>query len=118
VWLDNVGYDAVLSWLGQNIILYEGIPRTQHVVTNVLIELAEGADIAHASSYLTVLQQIEPTRLEVITAVAYQDSFARALDGWHFTQRSVRRRFVGDNTHHRPQSVSSSASPVGSSGAP
>ena len=100
VWLDHHGYDAVLAWVSANIYRYDGIPLTQHVVSNVSIDL--DGDSARAMSYLTVVQGTpEGGRLDVITAVCYEDTFVRTDQGWAFRERLPARRMVGDNSRHR-----------------
>jgi len=100
VWLGHRGRDAVLEWTRSNIYLYDGLPLTQHVVSNVSIEV--GQDDAHATSYLTVTQRSPDTaRLEVITTVRYEDIFARTEQGWAWRDRRPTRRLLGDNSRHR-----------------
>jgi hypothetical protein len=99
-WLGQSGYDAVLSWLDANIYRYAGIPLTQHVVSNICVEV--DGDDAQATSYLTVVQRSPRCeRLEVITTVCYEDRLGRTSRGWLFRERRPMRRLGGDNTRHR-----------------
>jgi hypothetical protein len=59
-----IGREAIEKWFRDNLIVYpEGTPRTQHVTTNVVIDLDErAADAAVARSYVTVLQLFPANR--------------------------------------------------------
>ncbi|MBL7630045.1 nuclear transport factor 2 family protein [Frankia nepalensis] len=78
----------------------DGTPRTQHVVTNLDITHAEGADTATASSYVTVLQACPGLPLQVIAASRHDDVFERVDGAWRFAERRDRQRLVGDLSHH------------------
>jgi hypothetical protein len=55
-----VGLERVLGlYRGSTRIFEDGSPHTKHVTTNSIIEVADGADVATARSYFTVLQQVE-----------------------------------------------------------
>lgn len=100
VWLGHSGYDAVLEWVRGNLYLYGDIPLTQHVVSNVAIDV--DGDTARATSYLTVAQRSpDAERFDVITTVRYEDEFARRDGGWVFRDRRPTRRLIGDNSRHR-----------------
>jgi hypothetical protein len=99
VWNGERGKDRVLAWLREHVRLYDGIPRTHHVVSNVSI-VAEG-DLASASSYLTVLQSLPgQDRIAVVTLVAYEDAFERSGEGWVWTERRRVRRLAGELSAH------------------
>jgi hypothetical protein len=111
VWLDYHGYEAVLSWVNANIYRYDGIPLTQHVVSNVSINF--DGDSARALSYLTVVQRSpEGGRLDVITVVCYEDIFVRTDQGWAFRLRRPARRMAGDNSRHRRPATSATSAPA------
>jgi ketosteroid isomerase-like protein len=80
---------------------YEGgRPFTQHVISNVSIEIAETRDAATARSYFTVLQARPELPLQVIMSGRYHDGFARDCDGWYFIERTDITDLVGDTTFH------------------
>ena len=86
----------------QMIILYPcGTPRTQHMVTNPIVEVdATGASARCQSRYM-VLQQTDSLPLQIIAAGHYEDRFVRDADGWHFTFRDYSHlKFSGDLSHH------------------
>jgi 3-phenylpropionate/cinnamic acid dioxygenase small subunit len=82
----------------RRIRLYDGIPRTKHVTTNLMIDVA--GDAATARSYFTVLQATPALPLQVIVAGRYHDRFARADGAWRFADRLVLIDLAGDLSHH------------------
>ena len=84
-------YDAV--------ILYDGVPCTRHVVTNVVIEL-RGVDRAEARSYFTVLQALPDFPLQPIIAGRYHDAFERVDGRWRFADRLIISDLIGDLSRH------------------
>jgi uncharacterized protein (TIGR02246 family) len=85
------GYDGV--------ILYEGIPCTKHVISNVTIELT-GESAAAARSYFTVLQARPDFPLQPIIAGRYHDRFERVDGRWRFADRQIIPDLVGDLSQH------------------
>jgi ketosteroid isomerase-like protein len=79
-------------------LLYDGVPSTQHVVTNVVVDVT--GDVATARSRYTVLQARPEFPLQPIIAGRYHDAFARDVRGWHFTERTILVDLVGDLSHH------------------
>ncbi|MEU5847821.1 nuclear transport factor 2 family protein [Saccharopolyspora shandongensis] len=95
------GSEAIEKMLQDTVIVYaDGTPRTQHVVSNVAIELDEQAGTAVARSYVTVLQALPDLPLQPIAAGRYHDRFERCDGRWRFAERRVRIRFVGDVSRH------------------
>lgn len=95
------GADRVREWLHANIWVYGGSPMTNHVTTNVAIELGEGGETASARSYLTVFQGVPPDfPLQVIFCGRYLDEFARTDGAWRFTRRAIVAASVGDMSAH------------------
>lgn len=85
------------------VMMYDGIPSTKHVITNVSVEL--DGDTAAARSYFTVLQARPDLPLQPIIAGRYHDTFERAGDGWRFTDRQIIPDLIGDLSRHlRPGS--------------
>jgi hypothetical protein len=94
------GYDEVRA-LYANVELIDGTPRTKHLVTNSVIDIALDGRTADASSYVTILQSLadgEPVR--IILSGRYDDTFKRGEHGWHFVTRSVAFDLVGDTSRH------------------
>jgi hypothetical protein len=96
------GADAVADSFADVIILYDGVPRTKHLTTNVTITLDDGERTARARCYVTVMQAVRPDLpLQPIFSGNYEDRFARDDDGWYFEERLVRSDLMGDLSLHR-----------------
>ena len=92
------GADAVREVLERLVILYDGVPRTKHMTTNLVIELA--GDTAAARSYFTVLQAVDGLSLQPIVAGRYHDAFARVGGAWRFTDRLIFMDLIGELGFH------------------
>jgi 3-phenylpropionate/cinnamic acid dioxygenase small subunit len=83
------------------VLLYEdGTPKTQHVTTNVWIEVEPGGHAASARSRFTVLQGAPGAALQVIVAGRYHDRFEKADGAWRFSARHIFMDLIGDLTRH------------------
>ena len=83
------------------IILYPcGTPRTQHLVTNPVIDIDASGTQATCRSRYMVLQQTDSLPLQVIAAGRYEDEFARDEEGWHFTFRDYSYLTLSGNLNH------------------
>jgi 3-phenylpropionate/cinnamic acid dioxygenase small subunit len=86
----------------RGVILYDGVPRTKHVITNVTI-VSDGASVAATRSYFTVLQAAPGRSLQPILAGRYHDELELAGGEWRFTDRLILPDLVGDlRDHMRP----------------
>lgn len=92
------GAAAVRAVLERLVILYDGVPRTKHVTTNLVIELA--GDTATARAYFTVLQAAPAAPLQPIVAGRYHDRFARVAGAWRFADRLIFMDLIGDLSRH------------------
>src|SRR5437867_1035434 len=81
------------------VLLYDGIPCTRHVVTNVVVAL-EGPDRAAARSCFTVFQARPDFPLQPILCGRYHDAFARADGAWRFADRLILPDLAGDLSRH------------------
>lgn len=89
------------------VVLYDdGTPKTHHVITNVVVEMEDGADEATSSCYLTLVQSLEPGGpIQIIMAARYLDRFRRTPAGWEFAERVIVNDMLGDLSRHYPQRV-------------
>lgn len=86
--MGEIGHEELLGMWQSGIIMYDGVPRTKHLVTNPIIEVDEAAGTATCRSVYTVMQQVGDAPLEPVICGRYHDRFARDADGtWHFTFR-------------------------------
>ncbi|MFC4122918.1 nuclear transport factor 2 family protein [Nonomuraea zeae] len=98
------GPGAIEKMFQDTLIVYaDGTPRTQHVVSNLAIEVDEAAGTAAARSYVTVLQALPGLPLQAIAGGRYRDRFERRDGRWRFVERQVRINLVGDVSHHLRQ---------------
>ena len=76
-------------------------PRTQHLITNPIIEIDEGLGKATVRSYYTVLQATTGLALQPIATGRYHDEFERIEQQWRFSYRDYSRlEFTGDLSFH------------------
>lgn len=99
------GRDTLRGLWADLVHTYEGgRTMTRHLITNIVVEVEEGADSARARSSATVLQAVPPDfPLQVVATSRHLDRFAR-LDGvWRFVERVDVTDLVGDMTRHTRQ---------------
>ena len=81
--------------------LYDGVPRTKHLLTNLTVEVEPGARRASAHCYWTVLQNMEPGNpVEIILSGQYVDTFEKAEGAWRFADRLIKVDLTGDVSRH------------------
>ena len=94
------GAAEVLAVLQQMVALYDGIPRSQHVTTNVIIDVDEGHVQATARSYFTVFQAVDNFPLQPVIGGRYHDRFECAGGHWRFIDRLIFMDLIGDLSRH------------------
>ena len=94
------GKEAVLKVLRGLVILYEGIPCTKHVTTNLVVDVDDEADAAAARAYFTVFQATATLPLQAIVAGRYEDRFVRVGGKWRFSERVIHMDLQGDLSQH------------------
>jgi 3-phenylpropionate/cinnamic acid dioxygenase small subunit len=83
------------------VILYDGVPRTRHLMDNLIVDVDDGADEASGRCYYTVLQGGEPgAPIVPILSGRYLDRYRRGTDGWHFADREFHIDLAGDLSRH------------------
>lgn len=98
------GAQSVTDIMVASVQLHGGIPRTKHVTTNVIIEVA--ADTATARSYFTVFQACGGIDLQPIVQGRYHDEFRCCDRAWSFAARVVFMDAIGDVSRHLKFDVS------------
>ena len=94
------GAEAVEAFYAAGTRLHDGSPRTKHLVTNVILDVDEGAGRAEARSSYLVLQQVDDGPLQPIITGRYRDTFEHADGAWRFTERRFFVDLVGDLSRH------------------
>lgn len=109
-----VGAPAFRQMLERGLMLHDGSPACQHVVTNLAVTVDAEAGTAEARSAVTVLQGLADFPLQVVLAGRYTDHFTRApatgsgsvplsgdpYGGWRFASRHLRVVLRGDTSRH------------------
>ncbi len=96
------GRDAVEALYTRTTRRYEdGTPRTKHVMTNVMVDVADDGGTASSRSYFTVLQAVPGAlALQPVIAGRYRHTYERADDRWRVTTMHIIIDLVGDLGHH------------------
>ena len=99
---ETCGFDAVLAMYQDSTRIYpaSGTPGTQHVTTNLQLQLDAAAGTATSRCYFTVFQGLPDFPLQAIIAGQYRDSFERTEAGWRFRRREMHPRLFGDLSQH------------------
>ena len=100
--LQGEGHAGVKAIYDRSTMLYEdGTPGTQHVTTNLIFEFDPDGRGAEVRSRFTVMQQLPDFPLQCIITGYYQDRFAwDESAGWHFVERRMRPKLLGDLSRH------------------
>jgi hypothetical protein len=93
------GAAAVERFYAAGTRLHDGSPRTKHLVTNTVVDLAADDRRAIARSSYLVLQQVPGGPLQPIITGRYEDHLS-ADDGWHFVERRFFVDLMGDLSQH------------------
>ena len=88
------GAADVLHLLRETVLLYDGLPCTKHVISNLMIDLAADGTAASRCA-VTVLQARPELPLQAILAGRYHDRFTRSEGAWHFADRLILIDFIG-----------------------
>ena len=79
--------------------MYDGSPRTRHLICNVIIT-PESAMRATATSTVLVVQQTPTLPLQPIITGDYNDIFLKVGDDWQFHERRITNDLFGDLSAH------------------
>ena len=94
------GAAAVREVLDRLVRLYDGVPRTKHVMSNVIIDVDEGAGTAQSRTYFTVFQATLDVPLQAVICGRYHDRFERVDGAWRFADRFIQIDLTGDLRGH------------------
>jgi hypothetical protein len=79
----------------------DGTPRTKHVMTNVIVDVAHDAPHASSRSYFTVLQAVPGEfALQPVIAGRYRHTYEWVDDRWRIATMHIIIDLTGDLGHH------------------
>ena len=94
-----------MEWYRASVAVENGQTGTRHVLTNLIIDVAEDGATAAARSYFTVLQCRRDFPLQIVAAGRYHDRFRKVDGEWRFAEKILHGDFIGDISRHYPPAV-------------
>ncbi len=96
------GRDAIEALYTRTTRRYEdGTPRTKHVMTNVMVDVADDGTSASSRSYFTVLQAVPGAlALQPVIAGRYRHAYERTEVRWRVTAMHITIDLMGELGHH------------------
>jgi ketosteroid isomerase-like protein len=96
------GSDAIEALYTRSTRRYEdGTPRTKHVMTNVIVDVAEDGSRASSRSYFTVLQAVPGAlALQPVIAGRYRHIYELVQGHWRVVSMHVMIDLMGDLGQH------------------
>ena len=96
------GRDAIAALYTRTTRRYEdGTPRTKHVMTNVMVDVADDGESAASRSYFTVLQAVPgELALQPVIAGRYRHTYTFAENRWRVATMHITIDLMGDLGHH------------------
>jgi 3-phenylpropionate/cinnamic acid dioxygenase small subunit len=92
------GTEDITALWGAMVRLYDGSPRTVHLVSGPVITV-DGDSATCRSSYL-VTQQVPGGDMTLVAAGRYRDRFGVTAGSWHFIERQFFLDQEGDMSKH------------------
>ena len=89
---------AAVRAVYDDVILYDGVPHTRHVMGDVVVAV-DGDDATSRCSF-TVFQARPDFPLQPVLVGRYHDAFACVDGEWEFRERMVHADLIGDLSHH------------------
>jgi len=96
------GREAIEALYTRSTRRYEdGTPRTKHVMTNVIVDVADDGTQAASRSYFTVLQAVPGAlALQPVIAGRYRHTYQLVEAQWRVISMHVMIDLMGDLAHH------------------
>jgi SnoaL-like domain len=97
-----VGREAVEGLYTRTTRRYEdGTPRSKHVMTNVIVDVADDGTTAASRSYFTVLQAVPGAfALQPVIAGRYRHTYEQVEGQWCIVSMHIIIDLTGDLGHH------------------
>ena len=97
------GPEEIIDFFQRTGLLYDGVPHTRHLTTNIFVDVAPGGLTATSRSYVTILQALNDFPLQPVFVGQYQDELAKIDGRWRFRSRSCEPFLAGDLSRHARQ---------------
>ncbi len=94
------GRDAVRTFYTGRMQLYDGNPRTRHVITNSIVEISDAGGTAQVRSYFQIFQQTQDLPLQIILSGRYEDSYQKHQGEWRLLRKIIRSDYLGQILGH------------------
>jgi hypothetical protein len=96
------GREAIQSLYERTTRRYEdGTPRTKHLMTNVIVDVADEGTTASSRSYFTVLQAVPGVLpLQPVIAGRYRHTYERPEGHWRVATMHIIIDLTGNLEHH------------------
>ena len=96
------GREAIEALYTRTTRRYEdGTPRTKHLMTNVIVDVADGGNTASSRSYFTVFQAVPGVLpLQPVIAGRYRHTFERPEGHWRVVTMHIIIDLTGNLDHH------------------
>ena len=95
---------AITAMFADFVRIYDGIPRTRHMICNLIIEPLSARE-AMATSAVFVLQATPELPLQPIITGDYADRCVKGADGWRFAERHITNDLFGNLSAHGKYSI-------------
>lgn len=95
-----VGGAAFRAMIEHGMVLHDGSPCTQHVITNLVVDADDVRGVASSHCYVTVFQAVAGFGLQAVLSGRYRDEFVREGNVWRFDKRHMQVVLRGDTSHH------------------
>jgi hypothetical protein len=90
---------AITTMFADFVRLYDGVPRTRHMICNLIVE-PDGPQSARATSAVFVLQDAPGVPLQPIITGDYRDRFEKVDGTWRFAERFITNDLFGNLSAH------------------
>lgn len=96
------GQEAIAALYARTTRRYpDGTPKTKHVITNVMVDVAGDGDAATSHAYFTVLQAVPgELSLQPIIAGRYRNTYEHVGGEWRFSSVHIIIELMGNLDHH------------------
>lgn len=94
------GAAAIESFYANQVVTYDGDPRTRHLITNHVVEIDADGDHARGECYFTVLQAVPRRPAGIVVVGRYHDRFERHDGEWRFVEKVIEVDYLGPIGEH------------------